>query len=288
MSKWMILGFLLFHSCKNNLRRKYPDGGYSYLVSVTAGDSDFYFVPLKNVFTRKDSLNYSYQHYLYKYFDEPNLSLHPEDSDVFRFVISGPFDDPVMIKLVGHEMVFKTVTSHNSMIGGTDDKLTELEKLHYQILEKRYPIGEKAYKPMVKHYLDSLVALYPRLLDVNYYDYLIKKRIVPADSAFVYTTSRITLDNQKYDAFINLLDTSGYWKLPYWIECKDPPADGWGFDLEANTREKWNFVATSSCEISDESLKFRKACTLLIEYAGLSKKFSLLPLDSTISVHVLK
>ena len=285
MSKWIIPGLLLFLSCKNNTRGRCPDGGYNYPVSVTASDSDFYFVPLRNVFTRKDSLNYSYQYHLYKYFDEPNLSLHAEDSDVFRFVISGPFNDPVIIKLVGHEMLVKTVTSHNSMITGSDEKLTELEKLHYHTLERRYPIGEKEVKPWVKHYLDSLVALYPRLLDVNYYDYLIKKRIVPADSAFVYATRRKTLDHQQYDAFINLLDTSGYWKLPYWIDCKDPPFDGWGFDLEANTGEKYNFVATSSCEAADESLKFRKACMLLIGYAGLSKKFDLLPSDSTISVH---
>src|SRR5450432_482362 len=276
ISKWVILSMLSFFSCKNHPTHSYPDGGYSYSSLIAAEDSDFYFVPLRNKFTRKDSLFYSYQYQLYKYFDEPNLSLHPEDSDVFRFVIGGPFDEPIIIKLVGHEMVVKTMTSLNSMISFSDGKLTDLEALHYHILERRYPIGEKAYKPWVKHYLDSMVAIYPRLMDVKYYDYLIKKRIVPADSPFVYATKKITLDPLQYDSFIHLLDTSGYWKLPYWVECKEPPMDGWGFDLEANTQEKYNFVATSLCGKNDESTKFKKACMLLIEYAGLSKKFNLL------------
>jgi hypothetical protein len=85
-----------------------------------------------------------------------------------------------------------------------------------------------------------------------------------------------------------MLDTSGYWKLPYWVECKEPPMDAGGVELEANTKEKYNFVATSVCGINDESTKFKKACMLLIKYAGLSKKFNLLPSDSVISVDVLK
>jgi hypothetical protein len=288
ISGWIIISLMLFFSCKNNIGRIYPDGGYNYPTLIMAQDSDFYFVPLRNKFSRTDSLFYSYQYQLYKYFDEPNLSLRAEDSDIYRFVISGPFDEPIIIKLEGHEMMVKMVTSHNSMISFSDEKLTELEALHYHILERRFPIGEKAYKPWVKHYLDSMVAVYPQLLDVKYYDYLIKKRVVPADSPFVYATKKIILEPQHYDSFIHMLDTSGYWKLPYWVDCKEPPTDGWGFDLEANTKEKYNFVSTSLCSISDESTKFKRACMLLIQYANLSGKFNLLPSDSIISVNVLK
>ena len=277
---------LLFFSCQNHPTHIYPDGGYSYPSSITTDDTNFYFVPLRNRFTREDSLFYSNQYRLYKKFDEPNLSLHAEDSDIFRFVISGTFDEPVIIKLEGHQMVVKTTTSHGFSFD--DKRLTELEALHYRILQRRYPIGEKEYNPWVKHYLDSMVAVYPQLLDVKYYDYLIKKGTVTADSPFVYTENRITLDPNQYDSFIHLLDTSGYWELPYWVECKEPPMDGWGFDMEANTKQKYNFVATSLCGINDESTKFKKACMLLIEYAGLSKRFKLLPPDSIISVDVLK
>jgi len=59
----------------------YPDGGYDYPKKIN--DTDNYYYPLKDSMPRNRAL--SPYHYLYPFFNEPNLSLRPQKEDVFRF-----------------------------------------------------------------------------------------------------------------------------------------------------------------------------------------------------------
>src|SRR5689334_3824860 len=59
--------------CKNSIN--YPEGGYDYPKKVE--DSNYYYYPFQNVFSRRDSFWNGLMYVSYKAFDEPNLSLRP-------------------------------------------------------------------------------------------------------------------------------------------------------------------------------------------------------------------
>ena len=105
------------------------------------------------------------------------------------------------------------------------------------------------------------------LVNSNYYKQLIEKVIVKSKTPFVYSTASIVLTGKQYDQFMNLLNNSGYWNLPYSIKCDDPPMDGVGFILEANTKDRYNIVGASSCGDSNSSTKLKIACQRLIDYS---------------------
>ena len=65
-----------FISC-NDDEIVYPEGGYSYLKNIAASDSNFYFLPIRQLIPRRDSLQAVDIKYLYMGFNEPNLSLNP-------------------------------------------------------------------------------------------------------------------------------------------------------------------------------------------------------------------
>jgi len=268
-------------TCKSPAVSRFPNGGYGYPSSISKADSTFYFVPLKNKLSKRDSILYAYAYLLYQGFDEPNLSLRYAGQDIIRLAYMGAFENSLIIKLTGNELIIKTVKAGRvfPVNDESDDRLTKLEKRHYYILRRDYPTGETQNTPRIQHYLDSMINIYPQLLDPAYYLYLIKKRIVPSDPPVVYITKTKTLSQEQYETFIDLLNKSGYWSLPYFVECSEPPNDGYGFTLEVNTKEKYNAVSTGVCEVINKSIGLKKAAQKLVAYAGLESKINLTPIE---------
>ena len=61
--------------------------------------------------------------------------------------------------------------------------------------------------------------------------------------------------------------------MPFKVECKDPPWDGYGFYLEANTKKKYKIVSTTGCP--GDTTKFTKACQKMVELAKIDKEINL-------------
>lgn len=80
-----LLSLHFFISCNSDEEIVYPQGGYSYLKKVAASDTNFYFLPIRNSISRRDSINILIEKMIYTSFNEPNLSIAPPAEDVFRF-----------------------------------------------------------------------------------------------------------------------------------------------------------------------------------------------------------
>lgn len=258
-------------SCNNSI--KYPVGGYDYAENSAIKDTSFYFYPLRNIVSKRDSIRCAFESNFFNAFNEPNLSLSTKGKDIFRFTFEGFKSRPVIITLVEAKIIIKE--GYDSEYYNEDEtKLTEVETLHRNLLQKYFPINSKPVENPIKKYLDSVIQLYPQLLDSKYYYSLINKTIVPLEKPFAYKTHIILLSKEKYDTLINIIDASGYWSLPYKRECENETMDGYGFTLEANTQRKYNIVFSTDCP--GDTTKFTKACQKLIEYANMDKKINLI------------
>jgi len=65
---------IAFAGC-DGARIKYPEGGYDYPKNPTAKDARFYFYPLRDSFSRKDSFFKAAEFFYFRHLHEPNLSL---------------------------------------------------------------------------------------------------------------------------------------------------------------------------------------------------------------------
>ena len=84
---------------------KYPEGGYDYPEHITARDTDFYYLPLKKILSRKDSFNRATNFFPMSFFNEPNLSMGPGKEDVFRFIYAEALGGTIFIDLnVSHRL----------------------------------------------------------------------------------------------------------------------------------------------------------------------------------------
>jgi hypothetical protein len=98
---------------------------------------------------------------------------------------------------------------------------------------------------------------------------------VPDPKATKFITFKRSITPAEYQNFVDLLNASGYWEMPYKRECNVGVADGPAYlALEANTPEKYNFVSGYVCP--NDTIDFCKACQQLVRYAGLDKQFDLL------------
>jgi hypothetical protein len=150
--------------------------------------------------------------------------------------------------------------------------LSETEKFHWYLLKRRFPIDTTGKRPHAKHYLDSLVKLYPQLLDPGYYNKLCEKTIVRNTTKFTYPVTKSSLKKQQFDSLIFQINTSGFWTMPYRIEYKDPPMDGDGFTFEANTKKTYKIATIGGCP--DDTSKFTRACQNLIDLAKMNKEIN--------------
>lgn len=262
--------FLSLFSCKNSL--KFPEGGYNYPNYVNKKDSGFLCLPLIDFFTKKDSFLIGFEgKHILQSFDEPNLSLCSRGKTIFRLIDGSSFIDSfTIITLTENKIIVKRkIHGFPYPVGGDTSKLSELEKLHYRILNFNFPIDQSRLEKRKPEYADSLTKIYPQLLDANYYEYLITKSNISGNEKFEYSTKVIPISNNTFLHLIDLINSSEYWSLPHHIKCKNETTDGDGFILEANTPQQYKIVfAEDYCP--DEYPKFKKACKELIKDAELT------------------
>ena len=259
-------------SCINNDSYKFPDGGYEIPKHVDDKDINFPCYPIKNLLDPRDSMDRAFFGYrILTAFNEPNISITPSEKPIFRFIYND-YKGCFIITLNPGNIIVKNGNLGNYM-KYDDSILTELENLHYGILLYDFPITKANMENKSKakqHRLDSLIKIYPQLLDPKYYRYLLDKYYVLNKVPFIFIENKISISTFQYRKLIKLINESGYWKMPIRNHCSNPPSDGFEFILEANTGLKYNFVQSGMC--LDNSTNFTKACQELIKYAKVDKK----------------
>ena len=249
----------------------YPEGGYAYPKYVEDKDTAFYCYPLKDVISTADSMRESNSYYFLKVFDEYNLSLRPEKKETFRFINVCSMGPSAIIVLSQDEIIVKTQTKGWIYPYRDTTKLTEKEREHFHLLRNWFPLNDTIHKKWRKVYFDSMTQAYPELLDPNYYQVLMDKSADFGPEKFSYILKRIPISIDTFKYIVNKINESGYWQLPYEISCKYIPMDGCGFILEANTKDKYNIVASFDCGES----KYSQACQELVKYAKMDTVISL-------------
>jgi hypothetical protein len=218
--------------------------------------------------SRRDSFREAFYGPLFlKAFEEPNLSVRPL-KPVFRFCYEGMGQHPYSITLLEGKIIVKKGDQYNYMIGN-DSALTEKELRLLNFFKWSFPIQKHKYGPAKQRRIDSLVNLYPQLLDAKYYRQLMNKYITP-NKDFTYTTKTLFISGTDYKKIVNAINASGFWKMPTVLNCSNPSMDGFGYGLEANNGRKFQVVNAEDC--LDESTDFTKACQLLLRYAKVNKE----------------
>ena len=269
---------LLFVSCHSTGR--YPPGGYRYPEHLSAKDTLFYFYPLKTRESRRDSFRDAGSGDFFQSIHEPNLSIRPQASPVFRFVYDPSFGWPIIISLMPDRIIVKKILSKTDecMLLPDTGRLSPLERLHFRILEHNFPLEKPAHSARRQHYLDSMIRLYPVLLDVSYYATLQSKAYAHQSPCFAYTEKQIKISRLKFDSLVEQINASGYWQLPFDIRCNEAPFDGDGYIMEANTPSQYNVVSSSSC---DDTGRYRSAWQGLIAAAGMDSLINICPVIKT-------
>jgi len=250
----------------------YPDGGYDYPKYVEVKDTTFYFYPLKDILSTKDSFETANSYSFLQGFNENNLSLRPNEKPIFRLTYNGA--PPAIITLLRDEIIVKEFINGAWYQSPDTTKLSSREKKHFDILERLFPLNDTSYKKWKKIYLDSLSATNPELLNPKYYKYLLEKTGVFSKSEFEYSSKKISISKKAFDNILDQINKSGFWQLPFDNWCDNYPTDVSGFLLEANTPKKYNVVNSVSCP--DDSTKYTRACQELIKYAQMDSVIKLI------------
>jgi len=232
----------------------FPSGGYEFPTTISTTDSNFYFYGIKNLQTPADSLRDAFfGQKMFMAFNEPNLSIKPAAKVTFRLTSEWESMIDYVITIVQDSIIIKKRTRKDNIY---KDNMSELERSHVEILFMNYPIikNNKNLREPKKQYVDSLINLYPILLDRNYYRLLLNKMYIPYDSIYTYSTTKIPITEKQYINISNLINLSGYWEMSYHFDCKTPSTDGGTDILEVNTGIKYNIV--KSYYICSDSNKY--------------------------------
>jgi hypothetical protein len=141
-----------------------------------------------------------------------------------------------------------------------------------RFIERNYGRDYTAW-PKRKHYVDSMIAADPLRNNPSWYLAMVKKANT-RNPLWHYALKKQSVTSKQYADFTRLLNRSQYWQMPPVYSCSEEIADGDYFSLEANTPQKYNFVSGPSCD--NDSSDYYKAAEMLIRYAGLDKKISLI------------
>jgi hypothetical protein len=268
-------GLLLITACHSPAH--YPAGGYPYPENLSGKDTSLYYYPIKDKESRRDSMWDALTNADWRAIGEPNLSLRPMSTDVFRFLYSEALNQTLYIVTMTPTQLSVRICRPNDTYGNLPDTslLDTLERRLIRVLYKNYPLDEKDPRmlPLKRHYIDSMGRLYPQLYDPAYYIKLRNKEYPHSKPWYTFTIKTIPLKPADFKHLITVINESGYWHLPFKFPCEDPPMDGWGYQLEANTVYQYNFVGAGSCD--PDTSAFTKACQELVHYAGLDDKIQL-------------
>ncbi len=251
----------------------FPAGGFDYPQNLSVKDTNLFFYQLVQRESKRDSFQDSYAYLFYRPFDEPNLSIRPQDDETFRLTFSSISGASVIIKLTEKFIIVKEGNAAVLYINDTS-KLAPIERVHLRILKRKFPIDLAKEKPGSRIYLDSMIKLYPQLMDPEYYRMLYEKTVFCRAQRLNYQEKRIEISSQQFNWLIEQFNESGFWSFPLEVKCQFSPNDGDGFLLEANTKKKYKIVRTVSCP--GDSSKFTKACQELVKFAKMEHEINLL------------
>ena len=271
MKHLLIIFILLITSCHEET--KYPDGGFDYPGNLTASDTNYYYYQLKDLESKSEAFEDRYAYLFYKPFEEPNLSIKPFPKETFRLTYSTSNGKSVLVILTDNQVIVKkgrpsTLYTLDTM------QLSNIEKFHLNLLQRRFPIETNTKNFALNRYLDSLVKLYPQLLDPAYYYKIYEKALIRNTEKFTYSTIKTEITKQQYNSIIQQINTSGFWSMPYNVDCEYPARHSGGFTFEANTRMKYKVVSVTECP--DDRTKFTKACQKLLELAKVDNEVRLI------------
>ncbi|HMG67056.1 MAG TPA: hypothetical protein VK588_05185, partial [Chitinophagaceae bacterium] len=214
--------YILLSGCST--KTSYPKGGFDYPTHVADEDSNFYYYQLKNIEPKKDQFQDSYEYLFFKAFDEPNLSIKPQQTETFRLTCGAALGESTIIVVTPNLITIKKGAP--AIIYEEDTtRLSAIENFHLRLLKYRYPIDTSGKNVYVKHYLDSLTKAYPELLDPAYYHKLYDKSFVQKFDKYKYFMKKIPLTDTQFMSLIEEVNQSGFWTMPNEIECEDPPTD---------------------------------------------------------------
>lgn len=271
MRKYLTILLLSICSCKANVDIALK--GYSYPESLSPIDSDNFIFPLRDSLSRKDSLEYTeFYRMAFTEFTEPNLSIRPQLKPVYRMLYTSNMDRSVVITMTENAIVVKEQTQGYGTPFIDKKKLSLTEEMHYELLFEYYPLQEVS-NVRRKKYLDSLVALYPQILEVSYYKSLLNKAMTYGEVPFAYKTEVIPISKETYSQLATAIDSSDFWDVPYKYNCINTSPDGSDYLLEVNTPKRYKVVLTSFC--SGYSRRFHKAWQKLSDYVKMSDRLNL-------------
>ena len=272
-SFFLFITLLILFACKSHeeMNIVYPEGGYPYLKTISSRDSNNYFLAARHLMPDKDSFLAFDSKYFFQGFNEENLSLYSPKDDIFRFTFECGFcGKAAIINLTKTKIVIKK--NREGYAGITIDRnlLSPLEKEHFYLFERYYPFTDSKYPEKYKErytlFFDSLIKIYPQLLDQEYFEKLRLKASIIHKMPVKYIEAKIPITNEKFKFFVTLLNNSGFWQRSYRNDCASAPMDGDGFIIEAATKRKYHFMNADYCQGDFHDNDIRKMLTELLSY----------------------
>lgn len=252
-------------------QRIYPEGGYPYPDDLTGKDTLSYRYAIRDIESRQDSMFDACSYEDWESTDEPNLSLRPMPTDVFRLVYGESLDATLyIIRLTPTHMIVRIGTPTDYYLHLPDTNLlTPLDRTLVRILEYNFPVEDTTRHRHRRRYLDSMGGLYPQLFSRSYYVKVWNKEHPHSKPWWNFTSKSIALKPGEFQHFVSLINQSDYWQLPIGGPPHEAAMDGCSYSLEANTTDRYNFVQTGG--IPDTG-SFAKACQALVDFAGIKKE----------------
>jgi hypothetical protein len=239
-----------------------------YSTPLTLLDSINFCLPLKDCFSNTATTN---TYHFLKAFDEPNLSLKGGEESIFRLMLGGFGWKPLIITLIQDRIIVKIADKGLIWPDDNYSQLSDLEALHYRILETNLHFSSVRITKNEQQLFDSMTRMNPMLNDFAYYNRLYEKMI--SKDPFRYKTIVRIISTEEYQTIIDSINASGYWKMTNVNHMPEVATDGAGFVLEAHLRERYQFVQQDvGCYGTG---KFTRLCTYLLKVARLDNTYKL-------------
>ena len=251
---------------------KYPSGGYDYPKEVKGDDTNFYYLPIRQILSRRDSFRASQSYLFFRAVKEPNLSIKPMENETIRVEYSSAFGDFIIISMTDNMLTIKKGDNSGGVYDEDTSRLSVIENNNLRFLNRYFPVDTTGRADWKKKYIDSMIKKFPELLDVDYYKRLLLKQNV-LNTNFTFETTKRFVSTTTFRSLIKEFNESGFWSMSYEVEkeCGDAPMDGVGFSIEINAKTKYQVVSYSDCY---DTTRFTKACQRLFNLAGLSKELN--------------
>ncbi|WP_336516553.1 hypothetical protein [Pollutibacter soli] len=269
----VILSLSLF-SCSNSTQNSpitFPDVGYLFVKQPDPKDSSFPFYPTRHLESIRDSTyDAFYLTKLLDVFDEGNISLRGQEKPILRVIIQPSVASPIqIIRFTEGEVVVKKGNRVDYLKLNTKN-LSPIEEQHFQIFNGGVPLSRRIRESnsVGKRFWDSIIKVYPQLMEDEYYEYIMDKAFDPLEGSFTYSTRSIPFKRKQFKEMVDSLNSSGYWQLPIALGCRNMPTDGDLFIVESNSGSRYGVVKFSTC--NDKPTKLKKTIEKLLTYAGVS------------------